>query len=329
MYISSSLLVASLCLAASTIASPLEARALNTSHYWTTIKSANSFCVFLPPKPGLEVAVNENNGIPFCSTTNLTPKAKKFPTGFITTAHYLKTSTYTQITGFFDRTKYKLKSTDGGGQYDNHAHGKPVGAQCVGYNYFVNLIEPDVNRFCIRCCQEKADCNTGRSGYGCLRVVDGDYTVASSKSHSNNHINSVYDDLTSLGGQSDSAAVTSDTVNDKIASEIQELEAALANGSSTADQVQAAWTTFTTDIAQQNPDVADDINQLKTISSGFTTNEQWEAFFTLLMDKITQAQKDYAATVTTETTSPSHSNYVQNDWLLDHEKQPHDNQATW
>jgi hypothetical protein len=81
MYISSSLLVAGISLVASAIASPLEARALNTSHYWTTIKSAESFCIFLPPKPGLEVAVNEDNGIPFCSTKNLTPKAKVFPTG--------------------------------------------------------------------------------------------------------------------------------------------------------------------------------------------------------------------------------------------------------
>jgi hypothetical protein len=139
----------------------------------------------------------------------------------------------------------------------------------------------------------------------------------------------VYDDLSSLGQSDSSSAVPNDTVNDKIASQIQELESALANGTSTADQVQAAWTTFTTDLAQQNPDVADDINQLKTISSGFNSNEQWEAFFTLLTDKISQAQKDYAATVTTESTSTSHSNYVQHDWLRDHKNQPHDNQATW
>jgi hypothetical protein len=139
----------------------------------------------------------------------------------------------------------------------------------------------------------------------------------------------VYDDLTSLGQSDSSSAVPNDTVNDKIASQIQELESALANGTSTADQVQATWTTFTTDLAQQNPDVADDINQLKTISSGFNSNEQWEAFFTLLTDKISQAQKDYAVTVTTESTSTSHSNYVQHDWLLDHKNQPHDNQATW
>jgi hypothetical protein len=82
-------------------------------------------------------------------------KKLTFCIGFITTAHYLKTSSYVQITGFFDRSKYNLGSNDGGGQYDNHAHGKPVGAQCKGYNYFVNLVEPDIDRFCIRCCQDK------------------------------------------------------------------------------------------------------------------------------------------------------------------------------
>lgn len=78
-----------------------------------------------------------------------------FITGFITTAHYLKSSTYVQVTGFFDRTKYKLGANDGGGQYDNHGKGKPVAAMCKGYNFFVSLIEPDIERFCIRCCQDK------------------------------------------------------------------------------------------------------------------------------------------------------------------------------
>lgn len=67
----------------------------------------------------------------------------------------MRTSNYVQITGFFDREKYQLGATDGGGQYDNHAHGKPVGAECKNYKYFVSLIEPDIDRFCIRCCQEE------------------------------------------------------------------------------------------------------------------------------------------------------------------------------
>ncbi|OAD66547.1 hypothetical protein PHYBLDRAFT_22465, partial [Phycomyces blakesleeanus NRRL 1555(-)] len=95
--------------------------------------------------------------------------------GFITTAHYTSNDTYVQVTGFFDRTKYDLLETDGGGQYDAHGNHKPVGAMCKGYPHFVNLVEPSDNRFCIRCCENEDDCNTGRSEYGCLRVVPGDY----------------------------------------------------------------------------------------------------------------------------------------------------------
>lgn len=47
---------------------------------------------------------------------------------------------------------------------------------CNGYKYFVNLIEPDANVFCIRCCESQSDCNLGISTYGCERVVPGDYS---------------------------------------------------------------------------------------------------------------------------------------------------------
>ncbi|KAI8578256.1 hypothetical protein K450DRAFT_247975 [Umbelopsis ramanniana AG] len=141
--------------------------------------SESDFCLFLPPQPGLEVATNEDNGIPFCSNgpTDV-PGAKPFPDGFITVAHYQQNDTYQQVTGYMNPSTYQLSSTDEGGQYDNHGNGKPVGASCQGYSYFVSIIEPADNRFCIRCCQNVDDCNTGRSGYGCLRVVPGDYTQA-------------------------------------------------------------------------------------------------------------------------------------------------------
>lgn len=75
--------------------------------------------------------------------------------GFVTVAHYQKNSTYEQVTGYIDRSKYNLDVNDGGGQYDNHGQGKPTGASCKGYPYFVGMIEPSSNRFCMRCCQNK------------------------------------------------------------------------------------------------------------------------------------------------------------------------------
>ncbi|OAD70662.1 hypothetical protein PHYBLDRAFT_148580 [Phycomyces blakesleeanus NRRL 1555(-)] len=146
------------------------------------IKNESSFCLFLPPRPGLEIAPYEDNALPFCTAPNLVPHSKPIPQGFITTAHYLKTSKYEQVTGYLNISKYSLKSSDGGGQYDSHAGRKPIGAFCRGYDFFVSMIEPDLGRFCIRCCQDTLDCPTGRSEYGCLRIISGDYSKLGSNS---------------------------------------------------------------------------------------------------------------------------------------------------
>lgn len=309
----------------------------------TTIKSQEDFCIFLPPKPGLEVAVNENNGIPFCSNKNAVPNATEFPKGFITTAHYLKTSKYSQVTGFFDRSKYSLKESDGGGQYDNHAHGKPVGAQCEGYNYFVNLIEPDIQRFCIRCCKEKVDCNTGRSGYGCLRVVSGDYTndnnmLSTNKSkkkshhHSNSNINSVLAELDALptsddDNSSSSSSSSSNTgIVQEITTKIEEFQSELSNEQS-ADQVKSEWSTFATQIAQTYPEQATEIQKLTDISSVLTTSDQLETFYDLVLSKVQDMSQ--ASSTTQSSATLTHTNTQEDlDWLYEH-RNSHDNQATW
>ncbi|ORZ00837.1 hypothetical protein BCR43DRAFT_419420, partial [Syncephalastrum racemosum] len=137
------------------------------------VKSASSFCTYLPAKPGLEIGGTEGSAEPFCTDASLAGSAgHAMPSGFIKTAHFQKTSTYSQITGTINRAAYKLSASDGGGQYDN----RNEEATCNGYKYWVNLIEPDIERFCIRCCQKSSDCNLGRSEYGCERVVPGDYS---------------------------------------------------------------------------------------------------------------------------------------------------------
>ncbi|ORX47018.1 hypothetical protein DM01DRAFT_1339326 [Hesseltinella vesiculosa] len=141
--------------------------------YTIHLNSDTAFCSFMPPKPGDDVGGTENQGIPMCSSASLSSSGKVFPTGFIVTAHYVKTSTYVQVTGRMNRSKYSLKATDGGGQYD---HKDISGVTCNGYKYFVNMLEPDADRYCIRCCQSSTDCNTGKSTYGCPRVVPGNYS---------------------------------------------------------------------------------------------------------------------------------------------------------
>jgi hypothetical protein len=142
----------------------------SSTKYKIFLNSEAAFCSFMPPHPGDNVGATENNGIPFCTKPGL--GGQVFPSGFIKSAHYAKTSNYAQVTGRIDRTKYSLKASDGGGQYDN----KDVASTtCNGYKYFVNLIEPDANIFCIRCCKNQADCRLGISTYGCARIVPGNY----------------------------------------------------------------------------------------------------------------------------------------------------------
>jgi hypothetical protein len=139
--------------------------------YSIQVNSGTAFCSFVPPTPGADVGGTENDGIPMCTSSSL--GGAQFPAGFIKSAHYASTSTYAQVTGRIDRTKYSLKASDGGGQYDN----KDIhGVTCNGWNYFVNLIEPDANVFCIRCCKSQSDCKLGISTHGCEAIVPGNYS---------------------------------------------------------------------------------------------------------------------------------------------------------
>jgi hypothetical protein len=76
---SSNLIVASLFAVASSFVATAAPVELN--HPQTAINSQDDFCLFLPPKPGLVVAVNENNGIPFCVKPDTVPNATEFPKG--------------------------------------------------------------------------------------------------------------------------------------------------------------------------------------------------------------------------------------------------------
>ncbi|KAG0358107.1 hypothetical protein BC939DRAFT_471393 [Gamsiella multidivaricata] len=138
------------------------------------IKSGSNWCMMMPPEEGGDIALNEDRAIAFCTNDDSdAPGAKIFPSGFIHSAHFATGNGYVQVTGQIDRTRYSLAEADLGGQYDIKA---PVGSACAGYNHYVNLIEPHMNTYCIRCCKEKVDCNTGKSTYGCALIVPGDYS---------------------------------------------------------------------------------------------------------------------------------------------------------
>ncbi|KAI9314847.1 hypothetical protein BX666DRAFT_1964026 [Dichotomocladium elegans] len=138
------------------------------------VLSETTFCSYLPPSPGLVIAEAEGEAVPFCTGPQSSPSTQTFPPGFIASAHFEQDDVngFVQVTGRINPEAYDLALTDGGGQYDNK---NEMGGTCNGYTYWVNLVEPQEGTFCIRCCQNKKDCNTGISEKGCERIVPGNY----------------------------------------------------------------------------------------------------------------------------------------------------------
>jgi hypothetical protein len=143
-------------------------------HAVTAAVTPEVFCSFLPPKPGGNIGNSESDAVVFCNkASSEAPDANIFPSGFIKTAHFAEGEGFVQYTGRIDREAYKLSAKDGGGQFDSN--GSPPGARVSGAKKFVNLVEPDVQHWCIRACTDPGKCNTGDSQAGCEVVIPGDY----------------------------------------------------------------------------------------------------------------------------------------------------------
>ncbi|KAF9571873.1 hypothetical protein EC968_010601 [Mortierella alpina] len=133
-----------------------------------SLDSADNYCFFLPPMVGGDIAANEDKAIAFCNKPNpRAPGAKIFPPGFVLSAHWASGKDWIQISGQIDPIQYQLNPCDTGGQYDIKA---PVGATCAGYAHFVNVIEPEIGVYGMKCCQQKADCDVSHSTYGVRRI---------------------------------------------------------------------------------------------------------------------------------------------------------------
>ena len=73
----------------------------------------------------------------------------------------------------------RLNPSDAGGQYDSSGGvsgmGNPQGSICLGYNHYVELVEPRGPRACIKCCDDPNDCPTNKDTQGCPTVIPGNY----------------------------------------------------------------------------------------------------------------------------------------------------------
>lgn len=159
---------------------------VSASSYITTLVSAGgmiaqvvdstNFCVMLPPPGEMSAPLSDNEWDSQAYCLGDTPKAidaNTLPDGFIQSAHYVATDEYVQVTGQFDPTKIGLNPADDGGQTDIMA---PKGSSCAGWKYYVNLIEPSGNTYCMRCCNDTKNCNRGISEKGCAHIIPGDYS---------------------------------------------------------------------------------------------------------------------------------------------------------
>ncbi|KZV74275.1 hypothetical protein PENSPDRAFT_573217 [Peniophora sp. CONT] len=147
------------------------------------ITSQADFSLLLPGRQDELVSDAESDGVSFCSTESTDPgcaNRQQVQDGFITAAAYAADpdGAWVQVTGCIDPSKSTLDPSDAGGQMDVRF---PNGAQCTFGGFgasFIELVEPALNRFCIRCCRDQNDqtnCNSHRDRLGCETAIPGTY----------------------------------------------------------------------------------------------------------------------------------------------------------
>ncbi|KAF9109634.1 hypothetical protein BGX27_007382 [Mortierella sp. AM989] len=118
-------------------------------------------CLILPPA-GKLIGDTEQDGHVQCTDGN----PELLPSNFFVTKEFETTSNYVQAWGYMNSESVGMLKNDGGGQYDIHLDSGDNKAE--GYPVFVELLEPDSGRWCIRFCHKLgSDCNMGSSSKGC------------------------------------------------------------------------------------------------------------------------------------------------------------------
>ncbi|KIJ11718.1 hypothetical protein PAXINDRAFT_84095 [Paxillus involutus ATCC 200175] len=154
---------------------PTGASSTSTTVY---ISGPNEFALLLPGNDGELISDAEDDGVVFC--TSGSGCANPFPTGFITGSAVEEAAdgSYIQITGCMDSSQFPFAQGDDGGQFDVRF---PNGAQCTFGGFgasFIEQVEPDADRFCMRCCKNADDqenCNSHQDRAGCPVAIPGTY----------------------------------------------------------------------------------------------------------------------------------------------------------
>ncbi|EUC55074.1 cytochrome P450 family protein, partial [Rhizoctonia solani AG-3 Rhs1AP] len=152
-------------------------------------KLVNTDCMILPRYEHIDVGASEYPGgmKTFCSPNGIFDRnlQGENPQDFwsnveMSTAPGVNGARRVQLTGCIrPELSSQLNPGDGGGQYDSSGGegglGNPQGSVCLGYNHYVELVEPAGRRACIRCCDDPADCPLTMDTLGCQTVIPGNY----------------------------------------------------------------------------------------------------------------------------------------------------------
>lgn len=112
------------------------------------VVSQYDFCLMLPPTPGGNIGDTEGTSLSRCLGNVPGSRAVgPFPDGFITSAHFIETPEYVQVSGNLDIALYNLDPTDGGGQYDSAMGGSRPYSMCANYPSYLSYVEPDQKRY--------------------------------------------------------------------------------------------------------------------------------------------------------------------------------------
>ncbi|GJE85408.1 hypothetical protein PsYK624_014870 [Phanerochaete sordida] len=146
------------------------------------ITDEHNFALLLPSRQGELVSDAESDGVSFCTPTSgdSSCTGQRMQGGFIVAAalQHADDGSWVQVTGCIDPSKSLLDPSDAGGQMDVRF---PNGAQCTFGGYgasFIELVEPALGRFCLRCCASENDqvnCNSHRDREGCPNAIPGTY----------------------------------------------------------------------------------------------------------------------------------------------------------
>jgi len=164
----------------------LESRAAVDNVVYVT--NADKFCMIMPRDAHTNIGDSEHPGgtKTYCSPDGrYSPQQGQLPSDFWSSVAFRSGKgkngkRFAQLTGCIRPSHLsRLNPKDAGGQYDSSGgsggKGNPQGSTCLGYNHYVELVEPAGPRACIKCCDDPADCPTNKDQSGCPDVIPGNY----------------------------------------------------------------------------------------------------------------------------------------------------------